>query len=288
MTVRNVERLDFDGRVTARADQLDAFDGFRSTNTDFIKELTIILVARGRDTVADFTDEIFFGNFNAVEIVGSADNDTIFATTNDDRLSGQGGVNTVSYANGTASGVRVDLATPFSQDTFAPGLGQSARASGTDLLTDFANLIGSRFGDILRGTNPGDAGDKGANRIEGGGGNDTIFGRGGNDSLLGASGRDKLNGDGGSDRIDGGTGNDIVTGNAGADRFVFAGKFGRDTVTDFSLGDGDTIDLSDRNLRFNALTIRQDDDDAVIVIGKNRITLADIQADDLTAADFRL
>ncbi len=78
----------------------------------------------------------------------------------------------------------------------------------------------------------------GRDSLEGEVGNDRLFGGGGRDELNGGEGRDRLSGGNGNDILTGGGGNDILTGGAGADRFRFTNQ-GIDTVTDFSLTDGD-------------------------------------------------
>jgi hypothetical protein len=83
----------------------------------------------------------------------------------------------------------------------------------------------------------------------GGTGNDILNGGGGDDELYGESGNDRLVGGEGDDMLDGGAGIDRLSGGAGADKFVFAmtgdsTPDARDTVVDFSQGDGDRIDLS--------------------------------------------
>ena len=69
----------------------------------------------------------------------------------------------------------------------------------------------------------------------------------GNDTLIGGGGRDQLNG---------GDGNDTLTGGGGGDRFTFSSRLdpvaNRDTITDFSISDGDRIEL--KNTVFPALT----------------------------------
>jgi hypothetical protein len=57
------------------------------------------------------------------------------------------------------------------------------------------------------------------------------------DTLNGLGGDDKLSGLGGTDTLNGGAGNDTLSGGAGVDRFVFAGSFGKDVVTDFESKD---------------------------------------------------
>jgi Ca2+-binding RTX toxin-like protein len=68
--------------------------------------------------------------------------------------------------------------------------------------------------------------------LNGGEGDDILFGQGGNDSLLGGQGNDILVG---------GTGNDTLTGGEGSDVFLFYRGDGDDTITDFSLDEGDII-----------------------------------------------
>lgn len=84
-------------------------------------------------------------------------------------------------------------------------------------------------------------GNVGANRMNGAGGNDFMRGMDGNDTLLGSLGNDTILGGTGADQIDGGGDADLLSGNAGADQFIFANNFGRDTVTDFSIAEGDRL-----------------------------------------------
>jgi Ca2+-binding RTX toxin-like protein len=91
----------------------------------------------------------------------------------------------------------------------------------------------------------------GNDRLDGGKGNDTLFGDAGgiSDGQGGAlyddarGGSDSLHGGGGGDLLIGDDGDDRLTGGGGADRFLFLGDFGRDTVTDFSAVEGDTLEF---------------------------------------------
>ncbi|MNR01958.1 Leukotoxin [compost metagenome] len=70
--------------------------------------------------------------------------------------------------------------------------------------------------------------------------------RGGNDTLIGGKGDDILYGQGGNDLLIGGEGDDILYGGTGADVFVWEnGDVGNDVIKDFTIGEGDRIDLSD-------------------------------------------
>ncbi|MDT0592161.1 Ig-like domain-containing protein, partial [Halomonas sp. PAR8] len=89
-----------------------------------------------------------------------------------------------------------------------------------------------------------------SDRLYGYGGNDTLSAGAGNDILRGGAGDDILSGGDGDDLLIGGAGADTLTGGTGRDVFRFeagdAGAAGSpvvDTITDFSLGDGDILDL---------------------------------------------
>lgn len=95
-------------------------------------------------------------------------------------------------------------------------------------------------------------GGAGDDRLVGGSGADTLLGGAGRDVLLGGAGDDTLDGGAGGDVLVGGLGADVLTGGAGADVFRFmgeddlvasVGRSGPDRITDFSLAQGDRIDL---------------------------------------------
>ncbi len=86
--------------------------------------------------------------------------------------------------------------------------------------------------------------------LKGGIGADKIVAGAGNDTLIGYAGSDLLYGDAGNDTVYGGLGADDLTGGAGKDTFLFktlgdstVSSTGRDTIFDFSVTDGDMIDL---------------------------------------------
>jgi Ca2+-binding RTX toxin-like protein len=122
--------------------------------------------------------------------------------------------------------------------------------SGADTLTggDTADQLAGGHGDDVLTGNPG------ADTLFGGQGSDQLFGNRGADQLAGDLGDDLVRGGRGDDLLDGGAGNDTLggdlgddrlTGGAGADRFLYRPGDGNDTITDFSFGDGDRIQLAD-------------------------------------------
>jgi serralysin len=119
-------------------------------------------------------------------------------------------------------------------------------------------VIGSDFDDVitdtLKGFNGSNinafAGAGGADFLVLGGGADLGLGGDGGDTVRGEEGNDTLSGDANGDYLTGGRGKDRISGGGDADRFIFNLKSdsttaigGRDTITDFSHGQGDRIDL---------------------------------------------
>jgi len=126
--------------------------------------------------------ETLTGGAGNDRLTGFAGDDVLIGGTGDDTLEGESGVDTVSYAAATAS-VDVDLAT---------GTGGGA-SEGSDTLSQIETVIGSGFGDDIRG-------DDRANRLVGGGGDDVLVGGGGDDTLEGGPGIDTAKGATGADR----------------------------------------------------------------------------------------
>jgi Ca2+-binding RTX toxin-like protein len=160
--------------------------------------------------------DVLSGGDGHDSVWGGAGDDVLDGGMGDDTIDGGAGIDTASYVT-AQSGVAVDLRIIEDQNT---------RGAGTDTLVSIENLVGSAFGDILTGT-------LGANRIDGGDGDDVILGRGGDVYSLEGLG-------------------DVLSGGAGADTFVFTYRNGpRDRITDFVdstmtgvSGPHDVIDLS--------------------------------------------
>ena len=150
------------------------------------------------------------------------------------------GVTTISVSHLHASAAKV-------YDFYAAGESTEAvdyLLKGNDAIT--ATKLADR---IQAGT--------GKDNVVAGSGNDTVWGDEGNDVLNGGNGNDYLDGGAGNDTMKAGTGkdhlvggpgNDSLSGQGGADMFIFSGFYpsdiGRDTVTDFSGKQHDTISLA--------------------------------------------
>lgn len=119
---------------------------------------------------------------------------------------------------------------------------------GAPVLSDFVVSITEAPNLNLTGTSVPD-------NLTGGGGDDTISGGDGMDVLSGLTGADVLDGGGDADMLDGGAGSDTLIGGVGADMLTGGSEAdifvwqagddvtGTDVITDFSVADGDVLDL---------------------------------------------
>jgi Ca2+-binding RTX toxin-like protein len=120
-------------------------------------------------------------------------------------------------------------------------------------------------------------------------GNDTVNGYGGGDELRGGSGNDILSGGTGKDVVDGGSGQDSLTGGDGKDTFVFASRYGSDTIVDFVNGI-DRIDISDwkaiKDFDDVKADMKRDGEDVVITAGDDSLRITHSVKADIDAHDF--
>lgn len=216
-------------------------------------------------------DKVYGGAGNDV-IEGASGNDVLYGDSGNDDISGGDGNDTISggagadsltggsqardQVNYAASNAAVTVNITYGSAT--TGIG--GHAAG-DTIRGFADVVGSRFNDILTDTNSGNVGfGYNANIFNGGAGNDQLnlgggddrgIGGTGNDTLFGGIGHDTLDGNDGADQLIGGLGLDRLNGDAGADQFIYtsvaestAGVTGRDVVQDFMRAEGDKINLT--------------------------------------------
>jgi Ca2+-binding RTX toxin-like protein len=133
----------------------------------------IVAGGAGADTASNFEnligsayDDTLTGNIADNIIEGGAGNDT---------MNGVSGTDTLTYAN-AAGGITISLAVAGAQAT---------GGAGTDTISNFDNLTGSVFDDVLTGN-------ANANTVDGGYGDDVIEGGSGNDTLTGGGDTDRL------------------------------------------------------------------------------------------------
>lgn len=167
-------------------------------------------------------------------------------------------------------------------------IAQSVGSDGND------TMLGTPFADNILGLTGDDAigGEGGYDAIFGGEGQDTIAGNSGNDYLLGQTGNDILLGGGGNDTLVGNMGNDVLAGGMGKNRLE--GGSGRDMfvlgkgvalIQDFRKGQ-DKLGTDRRSFR-QLDFVQQGDLTKVMLRNQTLAELNGVEADRLTAADFR-
>lgn len=164
-----------------------------------------------------------------VEIVGTANADTIVDNDKDNNIKGNGGNDTITASIGNDL---IDGGT--GNDSIKGGIGNDTINASSD--NDIA--FGEAGNDQLNGSSGDDT-------LDGGEGNDSLNGGTGNDSLLGGEGRDTIIGGDQDDTIDGGADHDSINGGSGNDSIL--GGTGLDTI-DASTGN-DTVDGGDNSDR---------------------------------------
>jgi Ca2+-binding RTX toxin-like protein len=89
-------------------------------------------------------------------------------------------------------------------------------------------------------------------------------------------------GNAGNNTLDGFVGNDTLTGGAGADIFLFGAGSGKDTITDFSASQGDTLNLHAYN-QANVILTQVGNDTVIDLGGGNTITVTGTLKADITS-----
>ncbi|WP_083225587.1 calcium-binding protein [Neptunicoccus sediminis] len=224
----------------------------------------------------DTGSDIYFGYGGADVIRGLNGNDSLNGGTEDDRLVGGKGSDQLDGGTGN--------------DTLEGGKGadELSAGAGNDI------LFGGGGADRLYGGDGEDnlSGDGGKDDIFGGSGDDSLSGGNGHDALYGGSGNDLIDGGKGRDLINGGAGNDILTGGSSADQFVFAGDFGHDRITDFSVKGREKIDLSEsadiKSFRDLAKNFAIDTDGGVLIeiSPESSLLIEEIQLAELSWREF--
>lgn len=184
-------------------------------------------------------NDTLYGGVGNDRLEGDDGNDVLYGQAGIDYMQGGAGTDSASYAL-AASGVTL---------TLHGGSASNDGDGGTDTLAGIENVIGSAYADALTGSDL-------ANVIRGGNGNDYIHARAGNDIIAG------------------GSGDDTLYGGDGADNFRFESAGGIDTIFDFSLAQGDVLDISEI-IDFDPLTDALTDFVSVTTSGSNTIIAVD-------------
>lgn len=217
---------------------------------------TAEIVIRATNLLGETTDDTFS---ISIASVGSNNADELRGNSEDDVIDGLGG-----------NDVILGLA----------GNDQLTGGGGRD------RLLGGRGNDSLNGSNGNDIlqGGNGADTLQGGGGRDKLNGGSGADILQGDRSNDILKGGKGRDILDGGKGSDRLTGGRDRDIFVLERGRGRDFIRDFRDGQDK---FRAKGFSFNALSITQSGNSALISLGNDEIALVrGLDARLITRADF--
>jgi len=267
--------VDYSGGLNLTTGLLDAMmDEGATTFTLDASQNTSKFTVDASDVCDDYNLFILGSGTGDNVITGGVGNDTIQggSSTDGDTLSGGNGINTISYANATGA-VTASLAVLTMQAT---------GGGGHDLLSDFQNIIGSYYNDILTGDDgnnviEGDEGDDvlvgGANTAYGdtvsyehaqagvnvnltfgtaaaGAGTDTISGF---ENIIGSAYGDTLLGGADNNLIHAGAGNDLIIAYTTGTDTIYGGA-GTDTVSYASLADALTVNLVTHAAAFDAVS----------------------------------
>lgn len=173
----------------------------------------------GTDTLISI-DDLLGSSFNDT-LTGSADNnyindgagnDAVTAGAGDDDLYASAGNDTIDGGSGDDTFIFAD-ATAASKLNLGLTTAQATGSSGTDVITNIENIVGSSYNDSFIGNS----------------GNNEFWGGNGNDTINGGAGNDTLDGEGGTDSLIGGLGDDVYY-VAGSDIIVENTTAGDDTV----------------------------------------------------------
>ena len=185
-----------------------------------VENLTLIGGAGSIAGTGNAADNVLVGNEGANILAGLGGTDTLTGGDGNDTLNGGTGADVM--AGGAGNDMYVadnagDVATELANE-------------GTDRIESYiANTVmpdNIEIGAIGLATGARLDGNALDNVLQDGAGNDILYGLGGNDTF------------------DGNLGDDTLYGGGGADRVVYAYGDGHDHFIDFSLAEGDTVDLS--------------------------------------------
>ena len=225
------------------------------------------------------------------QIQGTTGSDTLVGGVSGDTLQGLGGQDTIN--GGAGDDVIFALSAPGASGATGTGQTYLRGDEGNDSITGSSSFddingnmgndtcVGGVGSDFVVGGRDSDLlfGEAGEDLVYGNLGNDTCEGGDGNDIIRGGQDNDITNGGAGDDFVSGDKGDDTMSGGAGADIFHTFGDAAIDRVLDFSLVEGDRVQL-DPGTQF---TVSQVASDTVInMTGGGQMVLVGVDMTTLT------
>ena len=211
--------------------------------------------------------DIVSGSETSDRLRGYAGADTINAGGGDDVIVDPSGTN---YLRGEEGDDHILGGTGF--DDANGNMGNDTISGGPG--DDYS--VGGKDNDLLFG-------DAGQDIVWGNLGNDTCDGGDGNDQVRGGQGDDSVSGGAGNDFVSGDRGNDTISGGTGADNFHGSQDAGIDRVVDFSLAQGDRVQLDPGTI----YTLNQVGPDTVLDMGNgHQMILMGVSMSSLTAGSI--
>lgn len=247
------DTLDFSG--FSQTQTIDLREGFFSNIGGLTGNVAIAQGAVIENAKGGLGADKIFGNAAANNLAGGSGNDTL-----------DGGSAGRDYLRGDAGDDSITGGAEF--DDLNGNMGNDTVAGGTG--DDW--VVGGQENDLLMG-------DDGDDIVYGNLGADNLYGGLGADLMRGGQGDDLIRGEAGNDWLSGDRGNDTLTGGAGADIFHGSQDAGIDRILDFSLADGDRVQLDPGT----TYTLKQVGADAVLDMGGgNQMVLVGVQTTSLT------
>ncbi len=256
------DTLDFSGY--SQPGLIDLREGNFSNVGGLVGNVAIAQGARIENAVGGFGADTLIGNALDNQLSGNSGGDSVTAGAGNDTIDGGSGTNYLRGDDGNDSIVGGtgfdDINGNMGNDTLVSGGGDDWVVGGKD--ND--SLVGSAGQNLVYGN-------LGNDTLDGGAGNDIVRGGQDNDSMVGGAGDDFMSGDRGDDTMVGGTGADMFHSFTGA---------GIDRVLDFSLAQGDKVQLDPGTV----FSVDQVGEDTVITLGSSsdQVILVGVQMSTLT------
>jgi Ca2+-binding RTX toxin-like protein len=266
-------------------------------------DLGTIYSIRGLNLPAEsFSGWVTAGDNAAAKAGIFAGPDSIVGSVFDDRLRGFAGADTISagagsdFADGGDGGDQVFGGAGNDTVVESTGANYLRGEDGDDYIlggSDFDDINGNQGADTASGGFGDDwvvggkdndvlFGDEGTDLVYGNLGDDTCDGGSGADTLRGGQGVDSLSGGSGADYVSGDRGDDTVAGGAGADIFHAFSDAGLDRVADFSVAEGDRVQLD----AGTTYTVAQVDADTVITLSAGQVVLVGVSMTSLLSSSI--